>query len=49
MVVKARQVLYQNIAPIVPHPHDHVVDRIVESISKYMTSFNLANSVSYFD
>jgi len=48
-VVKARQVLYQNIARIILDPHRYVVDRIAASIDKYMTRFNLFNSVSYFD
>lgn len=47
--MKARQVLYQNIARIILDPHRYVVDRIAGSIDKYMTRFNLFNSVSFFE
>jgi tagatose-1,6-bisphosphate aldolase non-catalytic subunit AgaZ/GatZ len=48
-VVRAREVLWENIARIMPDPHGYVVNRIADSIDRYLTRFNLFDSVSYFD
>jgi len=47
-VVEARRVLYTNLANVSPDPGEFVVDRIAQIIDKYITKFNLFNSVSHF-
>jgi len=44
-VVSARQRLYNNLAPVIPDPHDYVVDRIVRAIDRYIIAFKLFDSV----
>ncbi|MHC1783695.1 MAG: class II D-tagatose-bisphosphate aldolase, non-catalytic subunit [Anaerolineaceae bacterium] len=47
-VLESRQVLYQNVAQIVPDPNEHVIDCIKQSMDKYLTAFNLKNSQIYY-
>ena len=48
-VVEARQRLYENLSLIMPEPHNYVVDRIVQSIDKYVRAFNLFDSLTIFE
>lgn len=45
-VVAARQQLYDNLRRAMPDPHGYVVARIAESIDRYMTAFNLFDSLT---
>ncbi len=45
-VVSARQRLYDNLSIVLPNPHDFVIDRIVQSIDRYVIAFNLFDSLS---
>jgi D-tagatose-1,6-bisphosphate aldolase subunit GatZ/KbaZ len=48
-VLFSRQVLYQNLKDILPDANGFVVDRIVDSIEKYIVAFNLVNALSILD
>lgn len=47
-VLESRKILYQNAARIIPNPDEFVIDWIVRSIEKYITIFNLKNSLIYY-
>lgn len=45
-VVKARELLYQNLSLAMPDPHRYVVDRIAAAIDRYLDAFRLFDSLS---
>ncbi|GAB4527026.1 MAG: class II D-tagatose-bisphosphate aldolase, non-catalytic subunit [Anaerolineae bacterium] len=45
-VLAARETLYHNLAPLIPDPHQIVVDRIARSMEKYVVAFHLFDSLS---
>lgn len=47
-VVEARARLYENLRPIMSDPHGWVVERVANSIEKYVQAFNLFGSTSLF-
>jgi D-tagatose-1,6-bisphosphate aldolase subunit GatZ/KbaZ len=47
-VIAARQQLYDNLQPILPDPHQYVLDQIAACIERYVLSFGLSNSLQYF-
>ena len=48
-VVAARQSLYTNLAPIIPDPHQKVVERIAGCMEKYVVAFHLFDSLSLLE
>lgn len=48
-VFEARSILYRNLKMMMSNPNQYVVDRIVRVIEKYITHFNLFNSIDYFE
>jgi D-tagatose-1,6-bisphosphate aldolase subunit GatZ/KbaZ len=46
-VQAARRQLYENLLPVLPDPHQYVVDAIGRSIEKYIRSFNLLGMDAY--
>ncbi len=48
-VEAARQKLYHNLNPILPDPHQYVVERIVLSIDSYINAFNLFDANHLLD
>ena len=44
-VLAAREKLYKNLRYKVHDPHTYVVDKITKSVEKYITAFNLRNSI----
>lgn len=46
-VQAARRHLYENLLPVLPDPHQYVVDAIGRSIEKYIRSFNLLGMDAY--
>ena len=45
----ARQRLYDNLRPILSDPNQYVVERIAAAIDRYITAFNLFDSLTLFD
>ncbi len=45
-IVAARQRLYANLAPCLVDPHTWVIERIAQSIERYLIHFNLRDSLS---
>jgi tagatose-1,6-bisphosphate aldolase non-catalytic subunit AgaZ/GatZ len=45
-VLAARKVLYRNLEPIIPNPHQVVVDRVARAMEKYVMAFHLFDSLS---
>ena len=45
-VLATRDRLYANLAPAFSAPHDYVVEQIARVIEKYLSSFNLVDSLS---
>ncbi|MBX2998523.1 MAG: class II D-tagatose-bisphosphate aldolase, non-catalytic subunit [Caldilineaceae bacterium] len=43
-VAAARQRLYTNLHPLLPHPNSYVVDRIARSMDRYVNAFGLFDS-----
>ena len=48
-VLQARTRLYQNLKLIMPSPHQFVLDEIKHSIDRYLTAFNLVDSLSLLE
>jgi D-tagatose-1,6-bisphosphate aldolase subunit GatZ/KbaZ len=48
-VQAARRQLYANLAPILPDPHQYVVQRIARAIDAYVNSFGLFNANALLD
>jgi hypothetical protein len=48
-VLKARELLYRNFNCVINDPHIYVVDRIVESIDKYINRFNLFDTLNIIE
>jgi D-tagatose-1,6-bisphosphate aldolase subunit GatZ/KbaZ len=48
-VQTAREILYRNLEPIIPAPHQIVVDRIARSMEKYVVAFHLFDSLSLLE
>jgi hypothetical protein len=44
-VLAARETLYHNVSPVISDPHQAVVDRIAQSMQKYVVAFNLSDSL----
>jgi tagatose-1,6-bisphosphate aldolase non-catalytic subunit AgaZ/GatZ len=47
-VVDARRQLYDNLRAAMPDPHEYVVARIADAIDRYITAFNLFDSLTLF-
>lgn len=47
-VVAARDKLYNNLRLVMPNPHQYVVDRIVDTIDRYINAFNLFDALTLF-
>jgi hypothetical protein len=47
-VVEARRRLYDNLRPAMRDPHGYVVARIADAIDRYITAFNLFDSLTLF-
>jgi D-tagatose-1,6-bisphosphate aldolase subunit GatZ/KbaZ len=45
-VIQARQTLYGNLSRVIPDPHQVVVDRIAQSMEKYVLAFRLFDSLT---
>jgi D-tagatose-1,6-bisphosphate aldolase subunit GatZ/KbaZ len=45
-VVLARQALYRNLSPIIPMPHQAVVNRIAQAMETYVVAFRLFDSLT---
>ncbi|MBN1286569.1 MAG: class II D-tagatose-bisphosphate aldolase, non-catalytic subunit [Anaerolineae bacterium] len=45
-VVEARARLYDNLRPAMPDPHGYVVERVAAAIDRYLTAFNLFDSLT---
>ena len=48
-VEAARQKLYNNLHPVMPDPHEFVVDRIVATMDKYVEAFNLMDLLGHLE
>jgi D-tagatose-1,6-bisphosphate aldolase subunit GatZ/KbaZ len=48
-VLVARRTLYKNLSTVMPDPHGYVVDRITRAIDRYITAFNLSDSLKIFN
>jgi D-tagatose-1,6-bisphosphate aldolase subunit GatZ/KbaZ len=48
-VIAARQKLYDNLKVVMPDPHQYVVERIADSIDRYINAFNLFDSLTLFE
>ncbi len=48
-VVSARNELYENLARVIPDPHELVVDRLAESMDRYIVALNLFDSLTLFE
>jgi len=48
-VKTARQCLYANLSQVIPDPSQFVVDRIADKIDRYITAFNLFDSLSILE
>jgi tagatose-1,6-bisphosphate aldolase non-catalytic subunit AgaZ/GatZ len=48
-VEAARRRLYANVRPAVPDPHAVVIQRIQAAMDRYITAFNLDNSLGFFE
>jgi hypothetical protein len=48
-VLMARETLYRNLGPIISDPHQAVVDRIAESMEKYVVAFHLFDSLTQLE
>ncbi len=48
-VLAARQTLYRNLSPIIPDPHQLVVDRIGRCMEKYVVAFHLFDSLALLE
>ncbi len=48
-VVAARQQLYHNLAPIIPDPHQVVVERIARCMEKYVLAYHLFDTVTLLE
>lgn len=47
-VTDARKQLYENIRLVMPDPNQYVVERIAEAVDRYLTAFNLFDSLTLF-
>jgi len=45
-VLSARETLYRNLAHVIRDPHQFVVDRIAQSMEKYVMAFRLFDSLT---
>jgi hypothetical protein len=48
-VLAARETLYRNVSPAISDPHQTVVDRIAQSMQKYVLAFNLFDSLKHLE
>jgi tagatose-1,6-bisphosphate aldolase non-catalytic subunit AgaZ/GatZ len=48
-VLAARETLYRNVSPVISDPHQTVVDRIAQSMQKYVVAFNLFDSLKHLE
>jgi tagatose-1,6-bisphosphate aldolase non-catalytic subunit AgaZ/GatZ len=48
-VLTARRTLYNNLSPIIPDPHQLVVDRIAHCMEKYVVAFRLFDSLALLE
>jgi D-tagatose-1,6-bisphosphate aldolase subunit GatZ/KbaZ len=48
-VVTARRTLYSNLQAVMPDPNQYVVERIANSIDRYINAFNLFDSLTLFE
>jgi tagatose-1,6-bisphosphate aldolase non-catalytic subunit AgaZ/GatZ len=48
-VLAARETLYRNLSRLIPDPHQVVVDRIAQSMEKYVVAFHLFDSLTHLE
>ncbi len=48
-VLAARETLYRNLSCLIPDPHQVVVDRIAQSMEKYVVAFHLFDSLTHLE